>query len=63
MDNGPEIIIHVLSEWCEDNKITFQFIQSGKPMQSGYIERKNGSFSRELLNAYINLIPSLNCNL
>ena len=52
-DNGPEFISHRLEEWCSDKKITIQFIQPGKPMQNGYIERKNGSIRRELLNAYM----------
>ena len=54
-DNGPEFISHVLAIWCnhESRKITLQFIQPGKPMQNGYIERKNGSIRRELLNAYL----------
>jgi len=54
-DNGPEFISHKLQEWCshESRKITLQFIQPGKPMQNAYIERKNGSIRRELLNAYM----------
>lgn len=57
-DNGPEFISHILEEWCKKHRITVQFIQPGKPMQNGYIERKNGSIRRELLNAY--LFTSLN---
>ncbi len=53
VDNGPEFISHKLQQWCEANKITLQFIQPGKPMQNAYIERKNGSIRRELLNAYL----------
>lgn len=52
-DNGPEFISHKLEEWCTSRKITLQFIQPGKPMQNAYIERKNGSIRRELLNAYL----------
>jgi putative transposase len=52
-DNGPEFISHKLDRWCTDRKITLQFIQPGKPMQNAYIERKNGSMRRELLNAYL----------
>ncbi len=53
-DNGPEFISHKLEEWCNDErrKITLQFIQPGRPMQNAYIERKNGSIRRELLNTY-----------
>ena len=54
-DNGPEFISHKLDEWCshESRRITLQFIQPGRPMQNAYIERKNGSIRRELLNAYL----------
>ena len=54
-DNGPEFISHKLDEWCrhEGRKISLQFIQPGRPMQNAYIERKNGSIRRELLNAYL----------
>ena len=54
-DNGPEFISHKLEEWCsnESRKINLQFIQPGRPMQNAYIERKNGSLRRELLNAYL----------
>jgi len=52
-DNGPEFISHILQQWCERNSITMQYIQPGRPMQNAYIERKNGSIRRELLNAYL----------
>lgn len=54
-DNGPEFISHKLDEWCqhESRRISLQFIQPGRPMQNAYIERKNGSMRRELLNAYL----------
>lgn len=53
VDNGPEFISHKLEEWCNKRHITLQFIQPGRPMQNAYIERKNGSMQRELLNAYM----------
>jgi len=52
-DNGHEFISHKLQQWCEDQQITLQYIQPGRPMQNAYIERKNGSMRRELLNAYL----------
>lgn len=53
VDNGPEFISHKLDIWCKENKINLIFIQPGKPMQNGYIERCNGNIRRELLNAYV----------
>ena len=53
VDNGPEFISNKLDAWCKDNNIQLVFIQPGKPMQNGYIERLNGSLRRELLNAYV----------
>lgn len=53
MDNGPEFISHKLDIWAKENKIDLIFIQPGKPMQNGFIERCNGNIRRELLNAYV----------
>jgi putative transposase len=32
--------------------IELSYIQPGKPMQNGYVERFNGSFRREILDLY-----------
>lgn len=53
VDNGPEFISFQLDQWCKKQGITLIFIQPGKPMQNGYVERCNGSIRSELLNAYI----------
>ena len=51
-DNGPEFISHLMEQWCEANKVTWHYIQPGKPTQNAFIERQNGSMRKELLNAY-----------
>lgn len=53
VDNGPEFISDKLDAWCKERKINLVFIQPGKPMQNGFVERLNGNIRRELLNAYV----------
>ena len=53
VDNGPELISANLLNYCENNRIELCHIQPGKPQQNGFIERFNGSFRREFLNAYL----------
>ena len=53
VDNGPEFISHKLDLWCREHKISLAFIQLGKPMQNGFVERCNGNIRKELLNAYV----------
>jgi putative transposase len=52
-DNGPEFISYLLRRWCALNDIIILYIQPGRPMQNAFVERKNGSLRRELLNAYL----------
>lgn len=53
VDNGPELISTRLTDWCEAHHIELVYIQPGKPQQNGFVERFNGSFRREFLNAYL----------
>jgi putative transposase len=51
VDNGPELISQALQTWCRGHQITLHWIQPASPTQNAYIERFNGSFRREFLNA------------
>lgn len=53
VDNGPEFISHKLDIWCREHKISLAFIEPGKPMQNGYVERCNGNIRKELLDTYV----------
>lgn len=57
VDNGPEFIAEVLRKWCHDNHIDLKFIQPGRPMQNGYVERFNRSYRQDVLDA--NLFANL----
>jgi len=53
VDNGPEFTSAVFSDWCTKKGITIKYIQPGKPMQNGFIERFNKSYRDEVLDAYL----------
>jgi putative transposase len=52
-DNGPEFTSKDLELWAKDLGIDIQFIQPGKPMQNGYIERFNRLYREAVLDAYL----------
>lgn len=52
VDNGPEFLSSVFKEWCRKREIEIKYIQPGRPMQNGYIERLNKTFREDILDAY-----------
>lgn len=52
-DNGPEFISHQLELWCRPRGVQMAFIQPGRPMQNGFVERANGNLRSELLDCHV----------
>ena len=52
-DNGPEFLSQALTDFCNQQNIRLKYIQPGKPMQNGYIERFNKTYRTNVLDAYI----------
>jgi putative transposase len=53
VDNGPEFTSSVFADWCSSKGIKIKYIQPGKPMQNGFIERFNRSYREEVLDAFL----------
>lgn len=52
-DNGPEFTSKDIELWAKEKEIIIQYIQPGKPMQNGYIERFNRLYREAVLDAYL----------
>ena len=50
--NGQEFISRTFTNWCNKNFIEIKYIQPGRPMQNGYIERLNRHYREDILDAY-----------
>jgi putative transposase len=53
MDNGPELISDELQKWARRHGVERRFIQPGRPMQNGFVERFNRTYREEVLNCYV----------
>lgn len=51
-DNGPEFRSEVVQAWAKAKNIRWDFIQPGCPAQNAYIERFNGTYRVEVLDAH-----------
>jgi putative transposase len=45
VDNGPEFISKIFTKFCDQIKVTIQYIQPGQPSQNAYIERFNRTYN------------------
>ena len=52
-DNGPEFTSIAVAEWAELHGVDLDFIEPGRPMQNGFIERFNRTYRQAVLDMYI----------
>ena len=53
VDNGPEFLADFLTQWCNERNIVLQYIQPGKPTQNGILVRFEGSYRKDIPDAYL----------
>ena len=53
LDNGPELVSQMFTEWAAAKSIAIRYIQPGKPNQNAFIERFNRTYRTEVLDAYL----------
>lgn len=53
VDNGPEFTSKDFCLWAREQGISIRYIQPGRPMQNGYIERFNRLYREAVLDAYL----------
>lgn len=52
LDNGPELISHVLAQWAHQHGVTLHFIDPGTPVQNAHCESFHGRVRDECLNEH-----------
>lgn len=52
-DNGPEFRSDAVQTWARDRGIRWIFSQPGHPEHNAYVERFNGTYRTEVLDAYL----------
>ena len=53
VDNGPEFTANEFAIWCKNKEIVIQYIQPGRPMQNGFVERFNRLYREAVVDAYL----------
>lgn len=51
-DNGPELRSGWIKRWASQRGIRWDFTEPGHPEQNAYVERFNGTYRSEVLDAY-----------